>query len=175
MNIINIEIKAYCRHPEGIEKKLYKENAVFKGIDHQVDTYFNVARGRLKLREGNIENALIYYHRQDKAGPKKSEVSLYPTNPGSTLREILENSLGIKIIVKKDRKIFFIDNVKFHIDNVHGLGYFAEIEASGKAGVTDPEKLNQQCLRYLKKLGINESDLVSKSYSDLVIEKEGIT
>lgn len=172
MNVLNVEIKAYCKHPERMETHLYKENAVFKGTDHQTDTYFNVTRGRLKLREGNIENALIYYHRSNEAGPKKSEVTLYPVIPGSTLREILENSIGIKMIVHKSRKIFYIDNVKIHLDKVHDLGSFIEIEASGKPGVTDADLLMKQCKRYMKRLGVSEEDLVSKSYSDLLSEKK---
>jgi predicted adenylyl cyclase CyaB len=174
MNIINAEIKAACKHPEMMENFLYKENAVFKGTDHQTDTYFHVKKGRLKLREGNIENALIYYHRNDEAGPKKSEVTLYPVIQGSQLKEILENSIGIKIIVHKTRKIFFVDNVKFHLDTIHGLGQFIEIEATGKPGVTDPGKLMQQCRGYMKKFRISESDLVPKSYCDLLEAKKGV-
>ena len=37
--------------------------------------------------------------------------------------------MGIKAIVKKKREIYYIRNVKFHIDEVPGLGSFAEIEA----------------------------------------------
>ncbi|MBM3437149.1 MAG: class IV adenylate cyclase [Bacteroidetes bacterium] len=175
MNIINVEIKALCKNPERMEKNLYKENAVFKGTDHQTDTYFNVKNGRLKLREGNIENALIFYHRPNQSGPKKSEVALFPVIPGSTLKEIMENSLGIKIIVNKTRKIFYIDNVKIHLDRIYGLGSFIEIEASGKTGVADPAILMQQCRKYQKKFGIKKSDLVSKSYCDLLEENKGIT
>ena len=56
---LNIEIKAKCQVPEKIHQILRKKEAEFKGIDHQIDTYFNVNDGRLKLREGNIENHLI--------------------------------------------------------------------------------------------------------------------
>jgi len=40
----------------------------FQGLDHQIDTYFNVQKGRLKLREGNIENSLINYDRKNVSG-----------------------------------------------------------------------------------------------------------
>ena len=77
-----IEIKARCHQPEKIKAILASKNALFKGIDHQIDTYFQVPKGRLKLREGNIENHLIQYHRPNQAGPKKSSVScLLYTSP----------------------------------------------------------------------------------------------
>ena len=100
---INIEIKARCHNPEFIKSILINKGALFKGIDHQIDTYFKVTAGRLKLREGNIENHLIHYHRENKEGPKKSVVSLYKTQPDTTLKKILTDSIGIKVVVE-DRK-----------------------------------------------------------------------
>ncbi|MCD4683717.1 MAG: class IV adenylate cyclase [Bacteroidales bacterium] len=168
---MNIEIKAYCSDPQFIETILHEKNAEFVGTDHQVDTYFNCSKGRLKLREGNIENALIQYNRDNIAGPKKSDVLLYKTKPGSGLKEILSKSIGIRVIVNKERKIFFIDNIKFHIDKVKGLGSFIEIEAIDKTGKMDQTKLFEQCQRYLTKFGIRETDLIDVSYSDLLIQK----
>ncbi len=129
MSHLNIEIKARCANPQAIRDILRSQGADFRGTDYQTDTYFKVERGRLKLREGNIENALVYYEREDQEGPKQAQVTLYPTTPGSGLKEILTQSLGILVVVKKQREIYFIDNVKFHLDTVDGLGTFAEIEA----------------------------------------------
>lgn len=63
---LNIEIKAKSNNQDAIREILKSKNADVKGIDHQIDTYFNVNFGRLKLREGNIENHLIHYQREDK-------------------------------------------------------------------------------------------------------------
>ncbi len=64
-------------------------NADFKGTDEQTDTYFNVLHGRLKLREGNIENNLIFYERENQAGPKNSHFHLVKTDDPVVLKEIL--------------------------------------------------------------------------------------
>jgi hypothetical protein len=37
----------------------------------------------MKLREGNIENYLVYYKRERKAGPKQSNCILHETKPKS--------------------------------------------------------------------------------------------
>ena len=118
---INIEIKARTTAPDRIREILKTNNADFIGVDHQVDTYFKVDSGRLKLREGNIENHLIYYERENTRGPKKSSVTLYKNNPDSNLKELLTKALRVLAVVDKHREIYFIGNVKFHLDNVVGL------------------------------------------------------
>ncbi|MEZ5083986.1 MAG: class IV adenylate cyclase [Bacteroidales bacterium] len=171
MGFINIEIKAYCTNPAMVEETLKQKKADYKGVDHQMDTYFNVPFGRLKLREGNIENSLIYYQRENSAGPKTSNVLLYEFNMDKNLKDILVKSLGVLAVVNKKRKIYFIENVKFHIDKVDRLGSFVEIEAIDKKGSIGKEMLKQQCESWIKSLAVEEKDLVEDSYSDLVLKK----
>ncbi|MFH1589227.1 MAG: class IV adenylate cyclase [archaeon] len=168
---INIEIKAKSDNQDYIRDILKSSNADFKGVDHQIDTYFKVSNGRLKLREGNIENHLIHYDREDKEGPKQSNVTLYNSDPKSSLKEILTKSNGILVIVDKEREIYFIDNVKFHLDKVKDLGTFVEIEAIDKDGTIGKDKLLEQCQFYLDLFKITKEELVSNSYSDLLLEK----
>ncbi len=61
MRKINIEIKARCDDPGRVRAALAARGARSAGTDHQRDTYFRVPAGRLQLRQGNIEKALIYY------------------------------------------------------------------------------------------------------------------
>jgi adenylate cyclase, class 2 len=169
--ILNVEIKAACPDADFVRKWLLAHQAEFRGTDHQIDTYFNVANGRLKLREGNIENALIQYEREDKADLKTSRINLLPVVEGNKLKLILERSLGVKVVVEKKREIYFIDNVKFHIDEIHGLGNFVEIEAIDIDGSRGYETIRQQCDGYMKELDISKKNLISMSYSDMLIKK----
>ena len=168
---VNIEIKARSDNQDEIRRILKSKNADFKGIDHQIDTYFNVNFGRLKLREGNIENHLIHYQREDKEWPKQSDVTLFKSDPKSSLKEILTKALGILVVVDKKREIYFIDNVKFHIDVVEHLGTFVEIEAIDNDGNIGKKKLLEQCQLYLDVFKIPQKDLISVSYSDLLLKK----
>lgn len=169
MNLINAEIKARCPNPEAVRTALRSRNARFAGMDHQMDTYFRVPQGRLKLRQGNIENNLIAYRRPDQSGPKTSDVALAPVSNGDELRAVLERSLGVLVAVDKQREIYYIENVKFHIDQVQGLGSFVEIEACGKPE-DDRNALLAQCREYMQWFGIREEDLIEWSYSDLLLE-----
>jgi len=169
----NIEIKARSTPSQqrDIRELLLLKHAVYKGLDHQIDTYFDVPSGRLKLREGTIENMLIHYAREDKQGPKQAHVILYETKPGSSLKDILLASLPVMVVVDKQREIYFIDNVKFHIDTVRKLGAFMEIEAIDKEGILDKEKLLEQCHEYMGLFRIAQADLISVSYSDLLMKR----
>ena len=169
MKHLNIEIKAKCDKPESIRNILKSKKADFKGKDHQIDTYFKVQNGRLKLRQGNIENLLIYYLRENKSGPKKSKVILLENTPNSNLKEILVQALDTLVIVDKKREIYFIDNIKFHIDKVKNLGSFIEIEVKDKDGVIGQKKLSKQCQDYLDLFKISKKDLLSNSYSDMLL------
>jgi adenylate cyclase class 2 len=170
---INIEIKARCEDIEKLHGLLMAAGASYRGEDHQRDTYFRCGQGRLKLRQGNIENALIHYQRSDLAGPKVSAVTLYPAADAGRLRQVLEKSLGVLIVVDKKRRIYYIENVKFHLDEVQQLGFFAEIEAIDADGMLGEEKLRMQCDYYRQLLGIQDAHLLAYSYSDLLMSKAG--
>jgi len=173
MNIRNIEFKARAADLDELEQSLLELNPLFRGEDHQIDTYFNIPSGRLKLREGNIENALIYYERPDTANAKQSAIILYKHQPDISLKEILTRVNGIKVVVDKRRKIYFIGNVKFHFDTVMELGTFIEVEAIDETGQINVEELKKQCDLYFSFFGLEAADYISKSYSDLILEKSG--
>lgn len=168
---INIEIKAECPSHEYVRQVLTRERARFQGTDHQIDTYFNCKNGRLKLREGNIENFLVHYQREDKQGPKQSNVTLFKSEPGSSLKDLLTQSLGVLVVVDKSREIYWVDNVKFHLDIVVNLGSFVEIEAIDYDGTIGRDELLEQCQHYLQLFQIPPQALIARSYSDLLLEK----
>ena len=165
-----IEIKAKCANAKQISTILLANKADFKGIDHQIDTYFKAPIGRLKLREGNIENTLIHYNRPNQAGPKNSEVTYSRLPPNLELKSVLAAAMGTLTVVDKQRGIYFIENVKFHLDEVKDLGAFVEIEAIDETGTIGIEKLKAQCAYYMELFAIQTSDLIEVSYSDLMME-----
>ncbi|MEO6870043.1 MAG: class IV adenylate cyclase [Ginsengibacter sp.] len=170
MSHINFEFKARVEHVDEAEQKLHQLNPTFIGMDLQTDTYFKVNQGRLKLREGNIENSLIYYDRQNLAGAKQSDIILYKHQPEKALKAILTKVHGVKVIVKKQRKIYFIENVKFHFDKLAALGEFLEVEAIDPDDSIGIDKLKEQCDYYAKFFNIEKEDYLSESYSDMINE-----
>ena len=76
--IINSEIKARCADQEAVRHYLREHGADFKGTDHQIDTYFDVPEGRLKLRQGPIENNLIFYSGRTPTGQNNRPSTYHP-------------------------------------------------------------------------------------------------
>jgi adenylate cyclase class 2 len=79
--------------------------------------------------------------------------------------------MGVLVVVDKVREIYFIDNIKIHLDRVKGLGSFLEIEAQSETGGLAEETLARQCRQLMDELGVRADDLVSDSYSDLLMAR----
>ena len=86
------------------------------------------------------------------------------------LKSILTKALGVKAVVDKERKIYFIGNVKFHFDTVKQLGTFVEVEAIDKDGSIGKARLQEQCDYYAALLKIDKVDLMAVSYSDMIMD-----
>ena len=93
--------------------------------------------------------------------------------PGVGLKAVLTQALGVLAVVDKHREIYFIDNVKVHLDRVEGLGTFVEIEAIGEDGNLGEARLREQCEFYMALFEVAEEDLVGVSYSDMVLSNSG--
>lgn len=164
-----IEIKARCSNPSKVRQLLIQQpNLQFIGVDAQIDTYFKIPSGRLKLREGNIENSLIYYDRENKKEAKKSEVTLYKPTEVASLKAVLVAALPTLIVVEKKREIYFIDYIKFHIDTLTDLGSFLEIEVIDANDTMNINKMKEQCQFYMDLLNVQKEDLMTHSYSDML-------
>ena len=165
---INIEIKAKIDNFEGIKRKMDKLNATPAVEIIQEDIFFNTVKGRLKLRIFSEESGeLIYYLRNNSAGPKRSDYYIYNTSAPKTLGRVLESSLEIRGIVKKKRLLYLVGNTRIHLDEVETLGSFLEIEVilnKGQNEISCRAIANE----IMEKLDIKEKDLVDKAYIDLI-------
>lgn len=164
----NIELKARCADLNAFEERVKQLPHTFDGLDNQIDTFYHVPKGWLKLRESSLYgNFLIPYVRPDKDGPKRSDYSLLPVNDIPATKNILKNMFGILIVVQKTRKIYLHENVRIHLDRVQNLGDFIEFEAVVKREATVIE--NQDKLdKLIEYFGIAEEDFIPNAYADLL-------
>ncbi|MEO6462787.1 MAG: class IV adenylate cyclase [Candidatus Eisenbacteria bacterium] len=172
MTHLNVELKARCADPGRVRRLLAEAGATGPGTDLQRDVYFVVPEGRLKLRRGTIERSLVFYRRADEAAVRRSEVTMarleaLAPEAMAALEDALGAALGVRTVVEKRREIRFVDNVKFHLDDVPGLGCFVEIEAIDLDGSRGEEHLRAQCDAWRERLGLATGDLVSFSYADV--------
>jgi len=168
--ILMVELKAKVDDLAPIRNKLNEWGAKRIGLFHQIDTYYKVPKGRLKLRE--IENKakgeLIYYERENVAKPKISLDFILKIPQIQVFRQILEQIMETKAVVDKIREVYYYEKVQFHLDKVKGLGSFIEFECMTSQ---NPAQQKKVCLK-LENLGgnlkISSKRLESLSYSDLV-------
>jgi predicted adenylyl cyclase CyaB len=173
----NIEIKARLKNlSESRKVAMRLAGAQPHAQLRQVDTYFNVPDGRLKLREeegDGAKNVLIYYHRPDQAGPKRSEYDMVTINSPAALKRVLSDALGVRVAVSKQRTVFLRENVRIHLDEVDGLGAFLEFEAAMPDGVPDSSG-QTQLNKLMQDFSINNEDLIEDSYCDLIERKNSL-
>ncbi len=166
-----LELKARCPNPAEVQAWC-DANADHVEDVLQVDTYFRVNRGRLKIREvvGQETVTLIYYSREDRPTPKRSRVFLLHLGPGTNLKHILDESLGILVVVEKRRTIYRWGRVQIHLDRVARLGDFIEFERLVEG--PDEEVAAQAEYDALRaQLHVLAKDLIAESYSDLLVAR----
>ncbi len=162
----NIEIKARARNFEEIKSRAQKLSDVPVQVIPQEDTFFNTPRGRLKLRVLADHAQLIYYTRSDQDGPKRSDYHITRSNDPENLKRVLELAYGIRGVVKKTRYLYLMGQTRIHLDDVHGLGQFMELEVVMTDGQSDAE--GQTIAEDLMaRLGVKKSDLLDGAYMDL--------
>src|SRR5439155_19313215 len=112
----NIELKAnFTNHAEAV-RALRAIGAAEQPAMRQVDTYFRVPRGRLKLRELADRAELIGYRREDRSKTRRSEYVVAKLSDPRAVKAALEATLGVAIVVKKRRRWFLWKNVRVHLD-----------------------------------------------------------
>lgn len=140
-----------------------------RGTLIQKDTYFETARGRLKLREeAGADAHLIAYERPDLPGHKESRYRIVRVDDPTELREALSAVLGISVVVSKARRLFVLTDIRIHLDRVDGLGDFIEFEGV-VSGDGDPDRFAPLLADLRRSFGIKEDNLLCGSYSDLLL------
>ncbi|MGH2973393.1 MAG: class IV adenylate cyclase [Solirubrobacterales bacterium] len=170
----NLELKAKDADPERSLKICEALGADDEGALLQKDTYFNAPQGRLKLRqERGAAPRLIAYERQDFPGQKESRYRIVEIGDASELEEALADVLGITAVVSKARRLFLFEGVRIHLDRVDGLGSFIELEGVAGPGDVDLARFEVLLTDLRHSFGIEDADLLSGSYCDLVLAAAG--
>lgn len=171
----NIEIKARLRERHRIER-IVSARATAPPTDlRQEDTFFNIDRGRLKLRITNGSHAeLIQYDRADQQGPTSSRYTVVPVAKPSELRQVLGRAYGERATLRKRRRVYLVGNTRVHLDIVENLGEFIELEVVLSGRQQETEGVNT-AHALMKDLNIREEDLIEGAYVDLLEARAGKT
>ena len=161
----NLEIKARIKSV-GLVLRTARKYCTVGGVLSQTDTYFNVNRGRLKLREFSRTKAeLIYYERNEGKGERWSKYFISPVQNPALLKNLLTNALGMRVIVRKSRRLFFYRGARIHIDSVFRLGHFIEVEAIVTKSMNEARSVFAEIIQLFT---IEKNSSIDCSYADLL-------
>ena len=169
----NIEIKARVRDFDEIRSRAERLSDTPVQVIPQEDVFFNVEKGRLKLRILAPDQAqLIYYTRPDQEGPKRSDYHISRSPDPQNLTRVLELAYGIRGIVRKTRYLYLVGQTRIHLDDVEGLGQFMELEVvlGENQGDAEGQKIAEDLM---SALGVERMDLIDGAYMDL-LEKPSV-
>ncbi len=164
----NVELKCRCGDLSAARAALAGLAIVDDSVQTQVDTYFQVRHGRLKLREiVGVRSQLIWYDRADAAETRNSDYRLTPVSHPAELRASLAAACGVRGQVRKVRHVLLWHNVRIHLDQVDGLGTFVEFEAVISPADTEADG-HRRLAELCRLMSISPDDRLSVSYSDLL-------
>jgi predicted adenylyl cyclase CyaB len=165
-----VELKAKVADHKQLKEKLTELGATYIGVFEQTDQYYVVPEGRLKLREVKGSNTveLIYYERENIAGPKSDDAFLLKIQDADDIKTVLNKVLSPLVVVEKVREIFVITGTQVHLDTVKGLGKFIEFERQTADDSTNLELDRNVLEQLMKTLAIDHANLETHSYSDLI-------
>lgn len=167
----NVEIKAHVSQPSRLLDAVLDIADRGPTIFSQDDTFFACPNGRLKLRSfSSTEGQLIFYRRNDLAGPKLSEYLIASTGEPDALRGTLALAYGVVGRVRKTRTLCFVGTTRIHLDDVDDLGHFVELEVvlSPDQTVEDGQAIAEDLMR---KLSIEPAHLIRRAYVDLIADR----
>ena len=146
---------------------------------HQVDTYFTVARGRLKLREIRaigypevvVRAELIAYARPNDQSSRWSHYEVVPVavEQAGTLLQSLLMTHDERVRIDKQREVGIIGHTRVHLDRVLALGTFVELETV-IAGQDDASATREH-QEVISALGLQRYASIAGSYSDLALAR----
>ena len=164
----NIEIKTPIDSIEAIEILLLEIGVEKIWTRKQCDTFFEVARGWLKLREADdCQPELISYVRSiNDSGPRPSTYDLAPLDDAEQWKRLLGRVLDSECVVRKTRTLWIWKHTRIHVDVVESLGQFLELETVIKDITT--EEAEREAAQMIAHLQLDPERFISIPYREML-------
>jgi len=188
--MIEVELKVRLNEGEVLDLPDKLKGLGFKryGRIEEIDTYFNGVdrdfretdealrvRESIDLNRGCTKYYLTYKGPRIDSVSKTREEYQVGVEDGDTIKVILRK-LGFKMVppIRKVREVYKKGDVIVSIDNVEGIGHFAEFEKTVRS-TSEKEGAIKELMDLIRSLDIDYSRLIRASYLELrdSYEKKG--
>ena len=138
----------------------------------QTDTYFNVASGRLKLRETVGYQAELIFDQRDEAAANRPSDYDVATTPKPRPCGGAERRPGRPAVVHKRRTLLVLDTTRVHIDNVETLGASSSWRCRCRRATATGSRSNASTWLLEASSDSSWDDCIRASYLDLTLSTE---
>src|SRR5579862_6792344 len=112
----NVESKFRYADHEAVLARALAAGASDEGFLRQSDQFFEVPKGRLKLRTiNNTTSELIAYNREDTPASRVSDYGRSTTTDPTSLADVLGRALQRTDVVEKTRHLLLLRNTRIHL------------------------------------------------------------
>lgn len=172
----NVELKVELRDAELARSILKAIGAAAVAVLEQRDVYYRVQTGFLKQRESRVEGVddpveIIRYERAKRAAPRISRFEIYDEE--SAAERFGRLPMTPWVTVEKRRELYMLGAARVHLDEVHGLGRFVEIEVL----VTPKQRVaagHELIAKIRSALGPAIGEPVAPGYAELIAAETGV-
>ena len=164
LNYQDVTLKARVSNIGSMEARLVDLGAIYIGEDHQHDFYFTCSKGKLKFRKGTLGTLITHYERALMDNAEKTHVYRYDVNPSAEEVQQLYAMHEIIGETQKIRKLYQLENITIHLDELPSGEKFIEVEAKDYAEMLSEEQLNVQCQKLFEDLQLPHVDRLETGY-----------
>jgi adenylate cyclase class 2 len=165
---VNLEIKIPVKNFKKLIAIIEKKGGQKIYSSRQIDIYYKLNNGRLKIRNSSGEKSIIYYKRIEDGSERWSDFETIKVDKPDKWIKLFDKFLERLTVVDKHRTLYHLYNTRIHFDKVKGLGNFVELETKVVKGKQKARKEFQKILELLK---LNPEKQILNSYSDLILLK----
>jgi len=143
--------KAGTLDTTAIRMKLINYGAEVTGRFSLIDTYYEVPKGVLKLREvkGRSDAALMYYETNDIYEAENGVCHVFTLSPSGYFKPVLQEILVSKAVVNKVGEVYLLNGIQVLLADVESKCFLVELEL----GISLDQQQEEMSLLRLMKLG----------------------
>jgi adenylate cyclase class IV len=166
-----LDAKFLCGDLTELARRVEAHQGRYVSSIRQTDTYYLTHAGTLKLRESATEHSatpqeplaaatLVGYWRDTRSGHPTCTYYLSDVGDPAACRASLAATLGVRVVVRKLRQVWILHSSRVHLDDVQGVGQFAEIETPYDAGQATFDRCRAA-------LGLSDTPPLTRWYAEL--------
>lgn len=165
---VNLEIKVPVKNLKKLIEIVEKEGGSKIYSSRQVDVYYKLENGRLKVRNSSGEKSIIFYRRIEDGSERWSDFEVIKIDDPGKWINFFDNFLERLVVVDKHRTLYHLYNTRIHFDKVKGFGNFVELETKV---VNGKQRARKEFQKILELLQLDPEKQILNSYSDLILSK----